>query len=472
MKNYTKLILFFLSSTICYADTFVSPSGSNTSPFDDLNKATHDIATAVATATAGSTVWVEGGHTYVSTGTVSLTKSVIVKGLGTERPIVDGNATVRPFIVNHSAAVLDGIIISNGYNSVNAGGVYLAAGTVRNCDIAYNMAPASGGMIINGNATATNCTIRFNVATNGLFGGVGLLHSGARLTGCVVEGNRAQGERGAGGGIITGAGIIDGCIFTNNATENNKSGGGIAVLVDGAIVRNSFFFDNQGREGGGLYMTANGLVTNCYFHGNVATLEGGAMRLDKGLVVNCEMRSNHAGASGGGAVMNRNAYGARLRNCLIVDNTASNYAGGVIAIVANGLLMENCTIANNNYYGVYDWVDGAISKTNCIVYFNTINWKNNTQWHSCCTIPAVTGTENRTDDPEFSDRTNGNYTLFQKSPCIDVGTTLDWMASAVDLAGSPRLAYGTFGGMGTKRVDLGAYEYVPPPPRTTLISLR
>ncbi len=471
MSTLKLLSLCILITAHGHADIFVSPHGDNTPPHSDWDTAAHDLLVAANLAMPGSTVWVEGGTTYVLTNTITLTKAVSISGYGSDQPVINGNASVRPFFVNHSDAVLDNLVVSNGFHTTNAGGVYLAAGTVRNCEIVGNTAPASGGMMINGNAVATNCVIRLNTATTGLFGGVGLLHAGARLLNSTIEANQSLGERGAGGGIITGAGIIDGCTFTNNATANNKSGGGLAILVDGAQVLNSRFYHNEGREGGGLIMTANGVVSNCYFLGNVATLEGGAARLDKGMIVNSEMRNNHAGNSGGGGVMNRSSHGATLRNCLIAGNTANNYAGGVIAIASGGLILENCTIVDNNHYGVYEWVDLAIAKTNCIVFFNTNNWHRNTQWQTSCTTPAVPGVQNQTNNPLFEDREKGNYTLSRKSPCIDVGITLDWMRDASDLRGAPRLAHGTFGGSGTPRVDLGAYEYSPPPPSGTVIAI-
>ncbi|MDD4060817.1 MAG: right-handed parallel beta-helix repeat-containing protein [Kiritimatiellae bacterium] len=460
-----------MAAVACRADTFVSPTGGNVHPFGSWETAARDIQTAVDAAQAGSTVWIEGGHRYLVPATISLTKGIVVRGYGEAKPVIDGGGAVRPFTVNHANAWLQALVVSNGFHSANAGGVYLAAGTVEGCDVLFNTAPASAGMMINGNATATNCYIAFNVASSGLFGGVGLLHGGARLRDCIVEGNRTQGERGAGGGVINGPAIVDGCTFSNNVTENAKSAGGFAVLADGAFVSNCRFLENQGREGGGAYMTANGVVSNCVFIGNIATLEGGAMRLDKGVVVNCEMRRNSAGGSGG-AVMNRTANQAVMRNCLVAGNTAASSAGGVVAISANGLIMENCTVADNNLYGVYDWVDNAIAKVNCIVYFNTNNWNRATQWQTSCTSPAVPGDGNQDAAPGFEDRGKGDYALSSKSECIDAGTTLAWMVGARDLAGSPRLASRLYGATQDPQVDLGAYEYVPGPPKASLLSIR
>lgn len=216
-------------------------------------------------------------------------------------------------------------------------------------------------------------------------------------------------------------------------------------------------------------MTANGIISNSTFTGNIGTSEGGAMRLDKGLVVNCTITNNISGNGGGGGAMSRGGNSAIIRNSLIARNDAGNYAGGVIAINANSLILENCTIADNALYGVYDWADDAIYKTNCIVYSNTNNWNRDTQWHASCTTPAVTGSDNIADDPLFVDLSNSYYNLQSSSPCIDVGITQSWMATTIDLANNPRLAHGVFGATGPKIVDMGAYEYNPLPPAGTVI---
>ena len=56
----------------------------------------------------------------------------------------------------------------------------------------------------------------------------------------------------------------------------------------------------------------------------------------------------------------------------------------------------------------------------------------------------------------FVDTNSGNYRLAARSPCINAGTNLSWMANSSvtsrDLDGRQRIRYGT--------VDMGAYEHI------------
>jgi hypothetical protein len=57
------------------------------------------------------------------------------------------------------------------------------------------------------------------------------------------------------------------------------------------------------------------------------------------------------------------------------------------------------------------------------------------------------------NDPQtFADN---DYRLSASSPCIDAGENEDWMWTATDLDGNPRVFYGGL----SLTVDMGAYEY-------------
>jgi hypothetical protein len=85
--------------------------------------------------------------------------------------------------------------------------------------------------------------------------------------------------------------------------------------------------------------------------------------------------------------------------------------------------------------------------------------------HSCIQDWTGGGEGNITDDPQFVDPDgpddkpetyeDNNYRLWADSPCIDKGKNEDWMWSAVDLDGNPRIFYGK----SSLTVDMGAYEY-------------
>ena len=115
--------------------------------------------------------------------------------------------------------------------------------------------------------------------------------------------------------------------------------------------------------------------------------------------------------------------------------------------------IENCTIVNNNGYGV---VCGAGDVINSIVYYNFsdnnyTNTGTNVVYENCCTIPFISGDGNISNLPGFV--SVSNLHLKSNSPCIDSGRNLSWMDSIPDLDGNPRII--------GYSVDIGAYEYTP-----------
>jgi hypothetical protein len=62
---------------------------------------------------------------------------------------------------------------------------------------------------------------------------------------------------------------------------------------------------------------------------------------------------------------------------------------------------------------------------------------------------------------------DNDYRLAAGSPCIDKGKTEEWMWQAVEVAGNPRILPGPV----VWRVDMGAYEYMPPTLRPIVITL-
>lgn len=163
-----------------------------------------------------------------------------------------------------------------------------------------------------------------------------------------------------------------------------------------------------------------------------------------------------------------------LRNCLIYGNSAYQNGGGVhISYYSTNLLvMENCTVANNETTyrqggGIFIYCNN-VHIQNTISYFNRSGdaysnlylWNYDTVTSSvsltnCCIAPTnLTGITNSTgnidSNPQFVDTNSGNYRLSAGSPCINSGTNQDWMASSSDLDGHARILYGT--------VDIGAYE--------------
>ncbi len=150
------------------------------------------------------------------------------------------------------------------------------------------------------------------------------------------------------------------------------------------------------------------------------------------------------GGYGGGAVWCASSN-ALIQACIIVSNTAAEYADGVYRGTVNscfvsengrGMLegatyqavVNNCTIVNNDDIGV----SSPLAMTNCIVCFNYINYEvSGNAFSHCCTTPALAGTGNFTNAPTLY--VDGIH-LANNSPCIGAGV---YIGGGTDIFGSP-----------------------------------
>jgi len=131
--------------------------------------------------------------------------------------------------------------------------------------------------------------------------------------------------------------------------------------------------------------------------------------------------------------------------------------------------VENNTVAGNSaaqYGGGLHTSRGTI--TNCIIWGNTALtsaqlYNSSDPTYSCIQYWDKVGNGNIAEDPKLVDMdgpdnnpstfADNDCRLSPDSPCIDAGKNEDWMWSAVDMDGNPRIFNET--------VDMGAYEYLP-----------
>ncbi len=410
MKKILRTIIISLSAfgaiTTQAADKYVKPGG--TGDGSTWANAAGDIQTAVTAAVAGETVFVSNG-TYTLSAQITVSKGITVKSFNNgvvdrAGTIINGNnyvgrtVTNRCFTLSHANAVLEGFTITNGYTAtVGGGGVYMSAGTLRNC-------------LIIGNST---------YGVNG--GGVFATSAGCMVTNCSIIGNTAGGPSnlgGSGGGLYmeTGGQIWNSLIAENKVPIYAGYGGG--ARLNSATMVNCQVISNTCLDG---YMTGG-----VYCHGTVV------MR-------NCLIMGNGRGRASTSAGLGSHAYGglnAYVENCTIVDNRGA----GISTQFGGGNYYLKNTVAYRNDDDTLTTVPTA---NNSVMVIS----------NSCVssTNGMTSGSGNTTAEPSFVRRSAGDYRLTPWSVGVDTGLVLPWMSTATDLDENPRISVNNL-------PDMGAYE--------------
>jgi predicted outer membrane repeat protein len=328
----------------------------------------------------------------------------------------------------------------------------------------------------NTEVTLSHLTIKDNTANCG--GGAIKSEGILALNNCTFSNNRAYDI----GGAINSSGIliINNCVFSNNYAPTQ---GGALFCMGETYISNSIFEENTSSSGGAIVNNIAGIMTidKCAFKQNRAT-ERGAIYNSFGEEINISNSvffqneaNNHGicGTAGNGTVT--------FTNCLFANNTMkTNYTTiievrGDYQLGAEGgfLTLINCTLADNTGGGIeFLW--------STVEVYNSILWNNSSEenhWYdvyeSTSTVNphifnaynSLIGTSNMDltgnnnligEDPFFVDAENGNYTLQEESPAIDVGNNTYLLTGTTsDLLGNLRISNST--------VDLGAYEYQQEP---------
>ena len=349
--------------------------------------------------------------------------------------MINGGGVCRGLLLGNPYAQVMHLTVSNGLGDRYGGGIYAPqGGTISNCILRNNYARYSGPA----------------------YGGGGLYLAGGLAANCRMECNRAQSY--GGGALVIEDGVIRDCVIVTNSAG---SGGGLALW--GGHAEGCMIASNAASYGAGAHVHSGSLNTSSLLRNKGAAF-GGGLYFDGDVTVDrCTVDGNEAGY-GGGAYFSIYT-GARLRNCLVVSNSAATDGGGVYIRGGN---LENCTVAGNTCtnaaggagYDKYETYDRRFANT--IIYHNTgAGTSNNHSFassadvdmdHVCTTrIPSGTPVENViTNDPLFA----GDFRIGSDSPCFNTGLNEDWMSGAFDLDGNARIVYG--------QADIGAYESSAP----------
>ncbi len=258
-----------VSLYVAPAEVYVSTNGGCVFPFDTWVKATTNLQDAIEAAGSNpstSTVVRVAAGTYRigKYFPIQVRKPVRVRSEeGPARTILTRVLDVYCYQlvhVVHPDAVLEGFTITNGFGGLTAqwnycgGGVYMSAGTLRNCWVVGGEAPNGGGIWMQG----------------------GLVDR------CKVAGNKANNGNGygCGGGVYAEAGTVRNSLVLQNMTTHTNTtapGAGISLFGANARAENCTVVDNvvsngiagPTYSGGGIYRKVDGAaVVNCIVTGN------------------------------------------------------------------------------------------------------------------------------------------------------------------------------------------------------------
>lgn len=469
------------------------------------------IQQAIDATVNGDTVLVAPG-TYIE-NIDFIGKAITVKGSqGPQVTFIDGNHRGSVVIFNKgekSDSVIEGFTIMNGtgtldINGNNSGGgiyCYASSPTITYNTIKNNSATGGGGGICcyGGHCTPTisNCNILSNKFSHE-GGGIYCAQSNALITGCSIMNNISEIN---GGGIRMekgGSPIIKGNVIDSNETEfrgggisssngptpyienntitNNMAadGGGI-FLYDGHIYNNIIMYNTAKYgspstligAGGGIIITGYSCpIDNNIIAYNTAMLYGGGIHCTSynGTISNNIIFNNNAQGGtlpgtkklGGGICVSLYCSNPLIINCIIFDNYAEDYGGGIYTYDKTTSIL-NCSLSKNAAQlgsGIYCFKDSYV------VVSNTILWDDvGDEIYYESNEPIVTysdvkggwaGIGNINADPLFVDIGKDDFHLTFSSPCKDAGDNIG-NGLSYDFEGDPRITHGT--------VDMGADEF-------------
>jgi hypothetical protein len=250
--------------------------------------------------------------------------------------------------------------------------------------------------------------------------------------------------------LLCSSPTIRSCIFYDNSSGINGGAlhcgyAGSCGLLSNPTVIDCVFIENtcySGAGGGAVYGSSTGAeFRNCVFERNSANRCGGAVYGSSATFINCVIKNNTASEQGGGFDFWGNH--ATLINCTIVGNSAGTYGGGISCGYLSRPTIFNSIIWNNEAVSMPQiYLSGGNLSSSALISYTDVQ-------------DGWPGTGNIAVDPLFVNSDDNNYHLLPGSPCIDTGDP-NYVAgpNEIDLDGNPRVLNG--------RIDMGAYEYIPP----------
>lgn len=195
----------------------------------------------------------------------------------------------------------------------------------------------------------------------------------------------------------------------------------------GGEVANCFIVNNTAWSGGGAFLNEKGVISNNLIQGNITSYTGaGVTAFLGGNIVNCTVTGNSGSQVGGGI------------NCENQDDW-----GGDPVIVSNCIIWNNLADAdqqvstNGNQY--ISFINNSIQDVSQIIWGSVVHEN----------IRNLDELNNSISGPNFTNPETNDYSLTDKSPCVDAGNN-NYVNEEYDLAGEVRIQ--------SAIVDNGAYE--------------
>ena len=333
---------------------------------------------------SGGGIWSEGGSPRIEDSTLADNTAEFEGGglyqtAGTLRGVTfTGNAADLGGGVRLVGAKAEGLVVGPGNTALSdGGGAYVSDGSLVTSTVTGNTAVRGGGLVLL-DSVVKGSTIGGNHATDD-GGGV---WSG-EIFDCVVEDNTSDRD----GGGASRVSLVDESVVRRNVAA--ARGGGLA---NPQVVRESEVLENQGDQGGGLFvknaLADEAVVRETIVSGNSARLGGGlALETPWPLpgwndpvpvrIADVEVVFNSAVEGGG---IHCNECVGRLLTSRVADNTATLRGGGVYASAAVSvdaaprLEIDATTLRSNisqeTAGGVGCGLRASVSMTNSFVFLN------------------------------------------------------------------------------------------------------
>ncbi len=264
-----------------------------------------------------------------------------------------------------------------GVNITNSSPTF-EGNVVDSCQAGWN----GGGirMMPTGTATIIGTTISNNSAPNGAGGGIySDKHAVVVIRNCKIRNNSAPN----GGGIHMSDSEVSGSDLTCNTATTGK-GGGLFIEDKSPKIRDSWFVGNAASQGGGIYDIGDSqsplsrpIISRCIIADNSAGSWGGGILADaycSPVIVNCKILRNTAGNQGGGLY---SYFGTDLSilNSLVSRNSVTTGPGGGASVNSHHgtLNVINSTIADNS---ATSSPGGLYLGANNLLISNSIVWGN------------------------------------------------------------------------------------------------